>query len=179
MRSGYTRENTLSPANQLVSTSSEVEKTAASARCELPRLLLGGNPDDAPGEPELLEGEDHPAAGVNLNLAQSVKGRRREGVMVVVPGLAERDPGEPPDIARLVARDEASATPEVADRVDREGDVVEQEDPDGSAPDEPRQKAVPAADQSPTDNCRDEQRDEHQREEEPGDHAQPGVSQQI
>ena len=57
-----------------------------------------------------------------------------EGVVVVVPRLAEGDPGEPPDVARLVLDAEAARAEEVADGVDRPGDVVEQEDPDQAAP---------------------------------------------
>ena len=58
----------------------------------------------------------------------SSQGRRpwnaEEAVVVVVPRLAERDPGEPPDVARLVLDAEAARAEEVADGVDRPGDVV-------------------------------------------------------
>ena len=50
---------------------------------------------------------------------------------------------------------------------------------DGAAPEEPGEEAVPAADQQPADERRHEQRYEDERKEEPGDHAQPGVAQEV
>ena len=69
-------------------------------------------------------------------------------MVVVVPRLAERDPREPPDVARLVGGLEPAPAEEVADRVDRPGDVVEQEDADGppqtSPPRKPYQPPISA-----------------------------------
>ena len=48
-------------------------------------------------------------------------------MVVVVPGLAERDRGEPGQVARLIAGCERSPAEEVAERVDAEGDVVQEQ----------------------------------------------------
>jgi hypothetical protein len=55
-------------------------------------------------------------------------------VVVVVPGLAEREGGEPGEVARLVGRLEAPPAEEVAERIDAVGDVVHAEDPHRAAP---------------------------------------------
>ena len=62
------------------------------------------------------------------------RGGRREGVVVVVPRLAEGQQRQPREVARLVVGVEAPAPEEVAQRVDREGDVVQDEQPHGAAP---------------------------------------------
>src|SRR5207248_10732393 len=69
---------------------------------ELRLLPRGRDPDDAPRETAPLEPADHPAAGIEFEPPQAVEGRRRKRVMVVVPGLAERQPRQPPHVARLV-----------------------------------------------------------------------------
>src|SRR3954471_4392708 len=99
-------------------------------------LALGRDADDLRGEAELLEPGDHPAARIEprIEAPQPVEGRGRERVVVVVPALAERDQAQQPDVPALVLRTEAPTAPEVADRVDRERDVVEQEDADRAAP---------------------------------------------
>lgn len=56
-------------------------------------------------------------------------------MVVVMPGLPEREHGKPGDVGRLIL-DVKSATPEeMADRVHRPGDVVDEEDPHQPAPD--------------------------------------------
>ena len=55
---------------------------------------------------------------------------------------------------------EVPPAPEVADRVDRERDVVEQEDADRAAPEQRRQRALPGADDRVADRCRHDQRDD-------------------
>ena len=70
-----------------------------STRRELCRLSLARDPDDAPRKPTSFETTDHPAARIDLEAAQAVESRRREGVVVVVPGLTEREPREPPDVS--------------------------------------------------------------------------------
>src|SRR5215210_4186903 len=106
-------------------------------------LALGRDANNLRGEAELLEPRDHPAAWIEPRLEppQPVEGRARERVVVVVPALAERDQGQQPDVAALVLRPELALPPEVADRVDRERHVVEQEDPDRAAPEERRERA--------------------------------------
>src|SRR3954449_2432129 len=95
-------------------------------------LALGRDAHDLRREAELLEPGDHPAARIEPRLEppQPVKGGGRERMVVVVPALAERDQGQQPDVAALVLRPELALPPEVADRVDRERDVMEKEDPD-------------------------------------------------
>ena len=82
-------------------------------------LALRRDQHDVPRQAEAPHRPDHPAAGVELPPAQAVQRRAREGVVVVVPGLAERGQREPEDVGRLVLRAEAPAAEEVADRVDR------------------------------------------------------------
>ena len=60
--------------------------------------------------------------------------RRRERVVVVVPGLAERERREPEQVARLVAGLEVPAAEEVAQRVDAVGHVVDDEHAHEAAP---------------------------------------------
>ena len=55
--------------------------------------------------------------------------------MVVVPGLAERRDRQPGDVRGLVLDVEAAGAEEVADRVDRPRDVVDEEDAHEAAPD--------------------------------------------
>jgi hypothetical protein len=52
----------------------------------------------------------------------TVARRGREGVVGVVPGLAEGRQREPEHVARLVRRAEPPATDDVADRVEAERD---------------------------------------------------------
>ena len=75
-----------------------------------------------------------PGGRVELPPAQAVHRGARERVVVVVPGLAEREQREPEDVRRVVVDGEAARAEEVADGVDRPGDVVQQEDPHRAAP---------------------------------------------
>src|SRR5580765_8524229 len=70
--------------------------------------------------------------------------RRRERVVPVVPRLAERRDRQQPEVAALVASAERLLAEEVADRVDREGHVLEQEDPDEAGPDHRLEASLPA-----------------------------------
>ena len=63
---------------------------------------------DLPDEPEPAHQPDHETADVELPRPQAMERRGGEGVMVVMPRLAERDPGEPPDVPRLVLDSEAA-----------------------------------------------------------------------
>ena len=62
-------------------------------------------------------------------------------MVVVVPRLAEGDRGEPGQVARLIAGGERPAPEGMAERVDAEGHVVEEKDPDGAAPQQPGEPA--------------------------------------
>src|ERR1700760_4945644 len=101
---------------------------------EFHRLAVGSDPDDAPGKPEPLQRPDHPASRVDLDPTETMKGGGRERVVIVVPRLPEGEQREPPDVARFVVRFEATPPPKVADRVDRPGDVMQQEDSDCATP---------------------------------------------
>src|SRR5262245_22015421 len=59
--------------------------------------------------------------------------------MAVVPGLAERRQGEPGEVSRLVGRLEVPLAEHGAGRIDRVGDVVEDENPDRASPEQARE----------------------------------------
>ena len=89
---------------------------------------------------------------------QAVRGRARERVVVVVPALAEGRDREPEDVGRVILDVEAALAEEVADRVDRPGHVVLDEDADEAAPDEAGERALPAHGQQAAEHRRDQQR---------------------
>src|SRR5262249_12447726 len=99
-------------------------------------LALRADADDVPCESELLERPDHPGRGIELPRLHPVDRRGRKGVVAVVPGLAEGGQREPREVARLVGGLEIPLAEHVAERVDRVGDVVEDEDPHRAAPEE-------------------------------------------
>src|SRR2546423_1838367 len=71
--------------------------------CRLPERQLRGlafwrDSYDPPSEPAALKASDQPTAGVDLESVEAVERRRGKGVMVVVPGLAEGQPREPPNL---------------------------------------------------------------------------------
>src|SRR5439155_11305044 len=116
---------------------------AASAGHDAFRNLAGGgNADDVPREVAALQGADHPGARVELHPAEAVARRGREGVMVVVPGLAEGERRKPGQVARLVVRPEGPPAEEVTQRVDAERRVVHEEDADRAAPQKGGQAAT-------------------------------------
>src|ERR1700740_2035637 len=100
-------------------------------------LALRGDADDVPGQSAPLEQGDQQAREVDLPPLQAVKGRAREGVMVVMPGLAQGDQREPGDVGRTIVDGEPPAAEVMADGVHRPRDVVDEEDADETAPDEP------------------------------------------
>src|SRR5829696_2844381 len=114
---------------------------------ELLLLALRADLDDVPGQLRRFHRADHPGRRVDLPPAQAVHRRARERVVVVVPGLAEGERREPEDVGRVVVDVEAAGAEEVADRVDRPGDVVQQEDAHRAAP----QRAGDGARQRPLD----------------------------
>src|SRR3954447_9036424 len=98
---------------------------------QLLALALRRDPHDVPDEPEALHRADEPRRRVERRLEprEAMAGRARERVVVVVPGLAEARQREPPHVRRVVLDGEAAPAEEVADRVDRPRNVVEEEDP--------------------------------------------------
>jgi len=99
-------------------------------------LALGAYADYVPDDSELFQEGDYEAGGIGEALPEpeAVEGRGGEGVVVVVPGLAHRQGREPEDVAGFVLDVEALAPEEVADGVDRPGDVMEQEDAHQTTP---------------------------------------------
>src|SRR5215218_2495996 len=91
---------------------------------------------DVPDQPELLERADHRVGRVGLEAAQAVTGGGREGVVAVVPALAERHHRDEPVVAALVLDGERPAAVHVADRVDAPSRVVQQEHPHEARPHE-------------------------------------------
>src|SRR5678815_2237339 len=108
-------------------------------------LALGADADDVPGQVAALQAADEPGAGIDLPAAQAVAGRGRERVVVVVPRLAEGERREPRQVARLVGGAERPPSEAVAERVDAEGRVMQQEDAHGSAP---QQSCEPSGDRA-------------------------------
>src|SRR5438477_11217295 len=95
---------------------------------------LGGHsirayPHHIPDEAYPFHEVDQPRGRIELETSEAVPRRGRERVVVVVPRLAERKRREPGQVPRLVPGLERLAAEEVTERVDAEGDVVEEEDP--------------------------------------------------
>ena len=122
---------------------------------------------------------DDEAADVHLPPAQAMGRRAREGVVVVVPGLAERGDREPEHVGRLVVRREAPAAEEVADRVDREGHVVDQEDAHEARPEERRNRSGEPTRQRQARRERDRKPERHPEREQPADDPHAAVLEQI
>ena len=100
-------------------------------------------------------------------------------MVVVMPRLAEGDPGEPPDVPRLVLDPEPARADEVAHGVDRPGDVVEQEDPDHAAPEERLQAGADCAAPEPAGDEREQKRQEHPECEPARDEDHAAVCEQV
>ena len=94
-------------------------------------------------------------------LLQAVERAARERVVVVVPGLAHRERGEPEDVGRVVVDGEAPGAEEVADGVDRPRHVVGEEDPHRPAPQRGLERAPPGAGQREPDRGRDHDPERH------------------
>ena len=78
------------------------------------------------------------------------------GVVEVVPRLAHGRQRQPPHVLAAVPGLERTPTVDVAHRVDGEGDVVQQGDPDQAAPEERGQGAPPRPRPQPADEGRDQ-----------------------
>src|SRR3954451_20516574 len=132
---------------------------------ELLLLALGADLDHVPHEFRRLHRPDHPGGRVDLPPAQPVHRRAREGVVGVMPGLAEGERREPEHVRRVVVPLEAAGAEEVADRVDRPRDVVQQEDADQTAPERAGHRARDAAVDPPAERGRDRDADRHPQRE--------------
>ena len=116
-------------------------------RGQLLLLALGRDLDHVPGQLHPPHRADHPPRRIEpaLPAAQAVERRARERVVVVVPGLAHREQGEPGDVGGVIVDGEPAAAEEVADGVDRPRDVVDEEDPHRAAPQRRLERAAPGA----------------------------------
>ena len=121
---------------------------------------LGLRPADVVGPAELLEHPDQAGRGVDLTAQHAVPRAGRVGVVQVVPGLAERQDRQRPEVrARSPSRVSNGRSPyHVADRVDGPGHVVQQADAHQPGPEERGQRALPG----PGDQAADQRR--HQQE---------------
>src|ERR1700694_4445331 len=109
---------------------------ATSLLLQPPTLTIRVDPHDVRDQADRLHAEDQEPRRVELPPLQVVPGRRREGVVVPVPGFAERREGEPPDIPRFVVEIEGTRAEVVADGVDRARGVRGYEQSDQSPPEE-------------------------------------------
>jgi hypothetical protein len=100
-------------------------------------------------------------------------------VVVVVPRLAEGGQCQPEDIGGLVVRAEPPLAEEVADRVDREGHVVDQEDPHEAGPEERGQAADQLAVDAPAGQEGDRQSGDHKGAEHAVHHSHAAVLEQV
>jgi hypothetical protein len=77
--------------------------------------LLAGGYLDVVGDSKLLQEPDHTGAEIDLALSDPVNCRSREGVVIVVPRLAERDERKKPVVRTEVLRLVGTLTVEVTD----------------------------------------------------------------
>ncbi len=94
---------------------------------------------------------------VDLPAAEAVDGGGREGVVVVVPGLAEGRDRDQRQVARLVAGLEVAVAEDVAERVDAVGEVVQDEDADQAAPEQAGDRGEQGAADQPAEREGDEE----------------------
>ena len=108
--------------------------------------LLGRRATDVPDEPDAFEAANHRSTTRRpAGAARPCRADEREGVMVVVPPLAEHEDRDQPVVAGLITGAEVAASEHVADRVHREGRVLVGEDPHEASPDEPGQARLEGA----------------------------------
>src|SRR5580765_4847097 len=77
-----------------------------------------------PGESHRLKRADHEVGEIELPPPQTVTGRPWEGVMIVVPALAQAQDTKDRVVATLIPRAKWASAPDVADGVDAESDVM-------------------------------------------------------
>ena len=111
--------------------------------------------------------------------ADAVAGAGGVGVVQVVPRLAHRGDGQRPDVGGAVAVGPGPVADDVADRVDRPGDVVQHRDADEAGPEERGERAPPGhGDQAP-EQRRAEQAHHGPQRELPGDAADVAIGEQV
>src|ERR1700733_2683418 len=126
-----------------------------------------------------LQYDDQPAAGIELPPPESVPSRGREGVVVVVPCLPERERRQPGQITRLIAGRKRPPTEVMTQRVDAEGHVMEKEHAHRSTPQQSSEATHNRTGQRHAEAERDSQPDHHPEWERATDEAQIAVGEQI
>jgi hypothetical protein len=81
--------------------------------------------------------------------------------MRVVPAFAQAEQAAEPVVSRVVVGLIFLASEDVADRVDRPGDVVRHEDPHQAAPDQAEERALPRPRDEAADERRHAEADDH------------------
>src|SRR4030088_1896451 len=101
-------------------------------------LLRAGNLD-VPRKAERLEQPNEEKPGIEFEPAKPERCGIREGMVVVVPALAPRQPRHHAEISAVViARRERSRAKSVHDRVDRRHRLLDREHADHAAPEKSR-----------------------------------------
>src|SRR5579872_7529815 len=92
---------------------------------------------------ELLQQSDDVAGDIDLVPVQAVKGRFGEGVVIVMPSLAQAEKADRPLIAALIGRIERPPSELVTHRVHGPGQMMGDEESDQAAP----EKSTPPVDE--------------------------------
>src|SRR5687767_8730708 len=79
---------------------------------------------DVPDEAEPGQDADDDVRAIELSSQQAVPGGGGEGVVVVVPAIAEREHRDPEIVPTVVARIERARAPQVTHGVDAGGDLA-------------------------------------------------------
>src|SRR3984957_5392637 len=125
---------------------SSVLWTVAGLACETLRCApLWCDPHHVPGQPETLHAANHERRDVELAPGKTVEGGGGKSVMIVVPRLAKRERREPCEVARVIAGLIAAFAKEMAERVDRIGDVVQHQHAHGPTPQKAGETSRPGA----------------------------------
>lgn len=106
-------------------------------------------------------------------------GAGRESVVIVMPSLSETENPHQEVVSALVTGLVIPASPEVANAVHAPGDVMNHEDPDQTAPEEPQECPGPGVGDHAGDHPRNEQSDHGPEEKKPIDGDDAGVSEQV
>lgn len=76
-----------------------------------------------------------------------------EGMVVVVPSFTQRQDTDNRIVAAVIMAFIGLAAPDMADRVDAPGDMMLEEDPDETTPEEPGEGTEPCAADDTAENC--------------------------
>lgn len=133
---------------------------------------FGGGGFDGPREAEGFEEQDDPVGEIDLKGGEAVSSGGWEGVVIVMPTLAEGREGDEPVIAALVGGIVGPCAEDMADGIDTPGDVVSEENPGEAAPDPALPEAVPGLSDETLDQSGQEQSEADPKKEEAVDDAQ-------